>query len=53
VIAKWVIIGWLAVSALIFISRTGKPRKTLTPGDVVVGVLEYVAAIVAIVLWWH
>jgi hypothetical protein len=52
-VAKLAVLAWLAFNILWHLTRIGKPQKTLTMGDVAFGVLEYVAVVAVIVLWWH
>jgi hypothetical protein len=53
VIAKWVIVAWCALGALLVISVVGKPRKPLSPGAAVIAVALQTAEIIAIILWWR
>ena len=53
IIAKWFILGWLIASALLYVSKVGKPRETITSAAAVIGVTEYAALIVLIVVFWR
>ena len=52
-IAKWIIIGWIALGALMTIANIGKPRKPLEPGQVAVMSLINAAFITAVIIWGH
>lgn len=52
-IAKWIIIGWMAFGTLMVIATIGKPRKTMTPGMAAAITLVSAAQIVAMVIWWR
>lgn len=51
-IAKFFIVGWLALGAMLSIATVGKPRKPLTPGTAAVSVALTAGLIVLIVLTW-
>jgi hypothetical protein len=53
VIAKWVIVAWCALGALLLISSVGRPRKPLSPVAATIAVALQTAEIVAIILWWR
>jgi hypothetical protein len=52
-IAKWFIVGMMALGALLTVSAVGKARKPLTSGTAAVVVAANAVYIVAIVLWWR
>lgn len=52
-IAKWLIIGFIALGALLTVTLVGKPRKPLTPGAAALTVLVCAVEIVAICIWWR
>lgn len=48
----YVLIGWIALGALLTVGQIGKPRKPTTP-DIAVSVPVIDAAIIAAMLWAH
>lgn len=52
-IAKWIIVGMLALGVVAAILAIGKPRRPLTPGDAALLTIFNTAYIVAIILWWQ
>lgn len=52
-IIKWAIVGWLIGCALVFVARVGKPRAPITSPEAVMGVIQFAAAIVLIVVFWR
>lgn len=51
-VVKWVLVGWLAMAALLVVGAVGKPRKPLTSGTAAVAVLLNALEIVAIIAYW-
>jgi len=52
-IAKWLIIAWIAFGSLLMIAYIGKPRQAVTPGQAVLGVVFAAAQIAAMLIWWR
>lgn len=52
-IAKWIIIGWVALATITVVALVGKPRKPITPGTAAVIVALNAIQIVAMVIWWR
>lgn len=50
--AKWLIVGFLALGALLTVASVGKPRKPLEPGVATVTVLVNALLIAAILAYW-
>ena len=51
-IAKWFIVGLVALSSLLVIGSVGKPRKPITPGSAATTVAINALFIVLIVVFW-
>ena len=47
--AKWVLLAWYLVCAVIMVSWIGKPRKPITPADAAIALVMYFG-LVALVL---
>lgn len=52
-IAKWVIVAWLTLGAILTVTMVGKPRKPTTPGGTAGVVLITAAIVVIIILQWR
>lgn len=48
--AKWVLVGWLAFSALVTVSQIGKPRDPITPSVATVTVAVAAVLILLVVI---
>ena len=46
----WIVVAWVFLGALLFVSRIGKERKTITANQAPIGLLEYAAIIVLIII---
>lgn len=46
----WVVVAWVCFTALMWVGKIGKPRKTVTPAMGVSGVIEC-AAVLALIFW--
>lgn len=52
-IAKWIIVGFLTLGALLSVANVGKPRKPITAGQAVTIVVINAALIASMVIWWR
>lgn len=46
----WIVVAWVFLGALLFVSRIGKERKVITANQAPIGLLEYAAIIVLIII---
>lgn len=52
-IAKWAVLTWCGISALIVVAGIGKPRKPTTPGVAVLTLVIIGAEAATIWIWWR
>ena len=45
----WIVVGWLALNALVMVSNVGKPRAPIAPGQAA-GSLVVVGAAIALIV---
>ena len=52
-IAKWLVVSWVALGTVLYIASVGKVRTPITPRSAAIATLINAVLVTAIVIWWQ